>query len=255
MGAGSSVSVDVANTALTETAISVTNACRAKAMNEYTFKFGNVKGDFIVGNEDASKAALLTQMADSSLNCKNKTDIEAAMKSAMESSLKAQAEAQQQSIFEGSMSIYTESRTNMRARNKSIMRANLDVLQDCTAKSTNILKYDAGNVDGNVIINQPVDQNVRTKIIDCINEAALDTDFSQHMKTEAEGSASVKGLFATMFDGLGNSIAGLIAIFLVIGVVGFIGYMLFKYYKNNSSSDDVAVDQGFYNPYNQYTVV
>ena len=225
MGGKSSVTVDVMNKAITNSAMQVVNTCAASASNEFSIKVGKVAGDVVFGNEDPKKRASIKQVAETSLNCNNNTDLEAAMKSAMENNMKAQSSAQQQSLFEGSMSIYTESETNQKLRNETIMNTDLSAIQDCIQESNNVIKKEFGEIGGNFIYNQDVEQDARADMEKCVNDTRMAVDMATDYNNKLESASKTQGLAGTMFDGLGNTLASIVMIAVVLAIVGFIFFL------------------------------
>ena len=126
----SHVTVEVMNKSLVKTAMEVMNTCKAEAENRVSLLLGEVGGDLNIGGK-------VKQGAKSSLNCANKTDINAAMKSALANAMKANSVAQTPSLLEGSLSIYSQSETNQKLINETVMETDLNVVNDaCKIRPT-----------------------------------------------------------------------------------------------------------------------
>lgn len=219
------MNVEVMNTAITNSAMEVVNTCQVSAANKVEFDVGRVDGDVVFGSPDPDKRTSLKQTAESTMNCENNVDLEAAMKSAMENNLKAQSSAQQQSLFEGSMSIYTESETNQKLRNETIMNTDLSAIQDCIQDSKNDVIYKFDSVGGSFIYNQDIEQNARAEMEKCVNDTKMAVEMATEYNNKLESASKTQGLMGAMFDGLGNTLSSIVMIAVVIAIVGFLYFL------------------------------
>jgi hypothetical protein len=234
MGGKSSVTVEVMNKSLVETAMQVMNACQAEAKNAILLRVGNVGGDLNLGGKDSA----VTQTAKSRLNCTNKTDIDSAMKSALESAMKANSSAQSNSILEGSLSIFSQSDTNQKLVNETIMETNLDVVAECMQESSNVFEVSADDIAGNVNFQPVIDQNAEAEMAMCINEAGISTEMAQDISNKLEASSKTTGLMGTIMDGLGNMTGTVVIVAIVLGILALSGFFAKKAMDGSGEEDE-----------------
>jgi len=220
MGGKSSTLVETVNKSMTDVLIKVSKTCASSANNVIGVNVDSVAGDFIVGGNQ-------TQTAASSINCNQKSDLSAAIKSEMMNAIKASSAIQNPSIFEGSIGIYTESKTSTKTVNETIMNLNVEDLMKCGSETGNNYNVNVGTVGGKFVFSPNIDQNA-SGISKCIQEAGFDAKLAGAITNDIDATSKQQGLAGTMFDGMGNIMSSVVLMGIVAAVFALVIFIAWR---------------------------
>lgn len=223
MGGKSSTLVETVNTSMTDVIISMSKTCASASGNLISVDVGSVAGDVVISGKQ-------TQTATSSIDCDQKSDLSAAIKSEMMNAIRASSAIQNPSIFEGSIGIYTESKTRTKTVNETIMNMNIDDLIKCSSATNNDYIVKVGTVGGKFTFNPSIDQNANG-ISKCIQASGIDTELANAIKNDIEATSKQQGLAGTMFDGMGNIMSSVVLMGVVAAVFALVIFIAWRMLK------------------------
>jgi hypothetical protein len=229
MGTTSSVTATVTNKVMTNAIINISKTCAAESVNAVSIRADKVAGSVNIGGR-------VTQTARATLNCDQRSDIKAAIRSEMGSAMATEAKAQTPSLFEGSTGLFTGSSNKTNVINETVNTINIEDLMKCFASSKNSFEAHFGEVGGNFSFNAEIDQNASAEVEKCIQAQGIDQVMASKINNDVAAAASTKGLLGTLTDSLGDMVASVLG----LAAVAMVAFIIIKVMFSNKKSSEVV---------------
>lgn len=226
MGGQSETSTSVLNEALSNSIVNISQACTGNAANNLNLTIGQ---DCAGGTINVT--GKVTQIAQSSINCAQSADVEAAMQAELATALQSSSSTTSNNLFSGDIGIYSQSNDRASLTNREVLNATLNAYVQCANAAVNnytktVTQDCHGGTGGVINFGQEIYQEATNEIPKCVQSTLDRSNAMDNLSNRLQQRSTETDLAGTLFGSLANILSSVFILCLVFAIIAAIGFVI-----------------------------